>query len=127
MRHVDDDIAGERLVNEYVCPHLPRGELRVHALAFMARKLYAVVRREVLPESPDNPQFQEALTPGHLFMLLIKERLQVSVSLVDDTIAWIGVEQSNSQESSNDCASSGEAELCAQHVGAGEGDGRMRQ
>jgi DNA-directed RNA polymerase I subunit RPA2 len=73
-----DEQVGEYLIGECVCAHLESNRARVDCLAYMARKLIALMRGEILTESPDNPQFQEAVTPGHLMMLLMKERLEVS-------------------------------------------------
>lgn len=42
----------------------------------MAQKLMALVKGEILSESPDNPQFQEASVSGHILLLMLRERLE---------------------------------------------------
>lgn len=38
----------------------------------MIKKLFAVTKKECVPESPDNPMNQETLLPGHLYLLVLK-------------------------------------------------------
>lgn len=42
----------------------------------MSQKLISLALGEILPESPDNPQFQEATISGHIFLLVLRERLE---------------------------------------------------
>ncbi|CAG8735846.1 14203_t:CDS:2, partial [Racocetra fulgida] len=42
---------------------------------FMVRKLYSLVAGECSPDNPDSPQNQEILLGGHLYGMLIKEKL----------------------------------------------------
>ncbi len=48
----------------------------------MSQKLIALVLGEILPESPDNPQFQEATISGHIFLLIIRERLETVLGVI---------------------------------------------
>jgi DNA-directed RNA polymerase I subunit RPA2 len=42
----------------------------------MLQKLYAIVDQTASPDNPDALQFQEALLPGHLITIFLKDRLQ---------------------------------------------------
>lgn len=42
----------------------------------MSQKLISLALGEILAESPDNPQFQEATISGHIFLLILRERLE---------------------------------------------------
>lgn len=47
----------------------------------MAQKLIALTKGECAAESPDNPQFQEAAVSGHILLLIIRERLENTLSI----------------------------------------------
>lgn len=42
----------------------------------MARKLYALVAGDTIPDNADSPMHQEVLLPGHLFNAYFKEKLE---------------------------------------------------
>jgi len=42
----------------------------------LLQKLYAIVDQTASPDNPDALQFQEALLPGHLITVFLKDRLQ---------------------------------------------------
>jgi hypothetical protein len=42
----------------------------------MSQKLISLALGEILAETPDNPQFQEATVSGHIFLLILRERLE---------------------------------------------------
>jgi hypothetical protein len=48
----------------------------------MSQKLIALALGEILAESPDNPQFQEASVSGHIILLIIRERLENVLGLI---------------------------------------------
>lgn len=43
--------------------------------SYMIRKLYALVSGECCADNPDSPQHQEVLLPGHLYNMIIKEKI----------------------------------------------------
>jgi len=48
----------------------------------MLRKLYALVSKECCVDNPDSPQNQEALLPGSLYGMIIKERLEEALNQI---------------------------------------------
>lgn len=64
------------LLKRCVAIHLASDEEKFFCLVMMAQKLVALVKGEILPESLDNPQFQEASVSGHILLLIIRERLE---------------------------------------------------
>lgn len=48
----------------------------------MSQKLISLAVGEILPELPDNPQFQEATISGHIFLLILRERLENVLSVI---------------------------------------------
>lgn len=64
------------LIKKCICIHLDSDEDKFHCLSLMAQKLISLALGEILPESPDNPQFQEATVSGHIFLLILRERLE---------------------------------------------------
>uniref|UniRef100_A0A914CW68 DNA-directed RNA polymerase n=1 Tax=Acrobeloides nanus TaxID=290746 RepID=A0A914CW68_9BILA len=71
-----DEEAARYLLNYCVCIHLKQDVDKFFCLTYMAQKLMALVKGEILSESPDNPQFQEASVSGHIILLMLRERLE---------------------------------------------------
>ncbi|XP_054714487.1 DNA-directed RNA polymerase I subunit RPA2-like [Uloborus diversus] len=63
------------LLEQCICIHLETPREKFDLLVFMVKKLFAVVKNECALESPDNPMNQEVLLPGHLYLLVLKEKL----------------------------------------------------
>lgn len=57
-------------------------EEKFHCLSFMGQKLISLALGQILPESPDNPQFQEATVAGHIFLLMLRERLEAVLGVI---------------------------------------------
>lgn len=66
----------EHLIERCVAIHLKTNEEKFFCLIMMAQKLIALVKGEILSESLDNPQFQEASISGHIILLILRERLE---------------------------------------------------
>lgn len=43
--------------------------------SYMIRKLYALVSGECRADNPDSPQHQEILLPGHIYNMILKEKI----------------------------------------------------
>jgi DNA-directed RNA polymerase I subunit RPA2 len=67
---------GKQLLYKVVLVHLKSNEDKFRLLAFMVRKLYALVSGECAPDNPDSPQHQEVLLGGFLYAGIIKEKLE---------------------------------------------------
>ncbi|CAJ0577780.1 unnamed protein product, partial [Mesorhabditis spiculigera] len=68
--------AGKYLMDRCVAIHLKDWEDKLHLLVYMAQKLYALSTGQSAPESPDNPQFQEAALGGHIMLQILRERME---------------------------------------------------
>ncbi|KAJ2668020.1 hypothetical protein IWW42_005519 [Coemansia sp. RSA 1085] len=66
---------GQLLLDRMVLVHLASARDKFSLLAHMVRKLYAVVSGECQEDNPDTQQMQEVYLPGHLYLGLIKEKL----------------------------------------------------
>ncbi|KAG5339166.1 hypothetical protein C0989_005293 [Termitomyces sp. Mn162] len=77
---------GAYLIQKMILVHLesPRDKFRM--LLFMLRKLYALVASSCCADNPDSPQHQEVLLPGHLYGMIIKERMDEILNNVRSTI-----------------------------------------
>ena len=73
----DADI-GRHMLSRFVLVHL--GESAVSAkfdlLILMLRKLYAFASEACCADNPDSPMNQELLLPGHLYGMIVKERME---------------------------------------------------
>ncbi|EIE90484.1 hypothetical protein RO3G_15195 [Rhizopus delemar RA 99-880] len=76
---LDEDLTnkeiGEALVKKLIFVHLDSNRDKFNLLAFMIRKLYALVSGECVADNPDAPQHQEVLLGGHLYTMIIKEKI----------------------------------------------------
>ena len=48
----------------------------------MVDKLYSLVNGEVMPENLDSTAVHEALLPGHLYLMILREKLEENLSLL---------------------------------------------
>ncbi|KAK3108488.1 hypothetical protein FSP39_008990 [Pinctada imbricata] len=51
-------------------------EVALFLLSHMTRKLFAFAKGECAAESADNPMFQEVLLGGHLYLMVLKEKIE---------------------------------------------------
>ncbi|KAJ1675227.1 hypothetical protein EV182_001684, partial [Spiromyces aspiralis] len=67
--------AGLTLLNKFVMVHLNDHRDKYNMLVYMIRKLYATVNGDCQVENPDSMQCQEVYMPGHIYLSIIKEKL----------------------------------------------------
>ncbi|KAJ7228170.1 hypothetical protein GGX14DRAFT_412159 [Mycena pura] len=73
---------GAYLIQKLVLVHLETPRDKYRTLIFMLRKLYALVSGSCCADNPDSPQHQEVLLPGHLYGMIIKERLEEALGTI---------------------------------------------
>uniref|UniRef100_A0A2K5D6W7 DNA-directed RNA polymerase subunit beta n=1 Tax=Aotus nancymaae TaxID=37293 RepID=A0A2K5D6W7_AOTNA len=79
--------AAEFLFNQCVCIHLKSNTEKFYMLCLMTRKLFALAKGECMEDNPDSLVNQEVLTPGQLFLMFLKEKLEgwlVSIKIAFD-------------------------------------------
>ncbi|XP_072029490.1 LOW QUALITY PROTEIN: DNA-directed RNA polymerase I subunit RPA2-like [Amphiura filiformis] len=64
------------LFKHSICIHLDSNLDKFNALILMARKLFAFVRGECAAENADSPMNQEVLLAGHLYQMVLKEKME---------------------------------------------------
>lgn len=74
--------AADFLINRCVMIHLADHKDKFNALVFMAQKLYDLVQNKCKVEGADAVMVQELLVGGHLYLQVLKERLQQLISVV---------------------------------------------
>jgi DNA-directed RNA polymerase I subunit RPA2 len=79
---ISNEDAGSEFLRRIVLPHLGSNNVtesqnadKFRMLLFMIRKLYALVEGECAVDNPDAVQNQEVLLGGHLFGMILKEKL----------------------------------------------------
>jgi DNA-directed RNA polymerase I subunit RPA2 len=79
---MSDEDAGTEFLRRIVLPHLGSYDVtesqnadKFRMLLFMIRKLYALVEGECAVDNPDAVQNQEVLLGGHLYGMILKEKL----------------------------------------------------
>ncbi|EMF13019.1 DNA-directed RNA polymerase I subunit beta [Sphaerulina musiva SO2202] len=80
---ISNEDVGTELLRRIVLPHLGSYDVteandmdKFRMLLFMTRKLYALVEGECAVDNPDAVQNQEILLPGHLYGMIVKERIE---------------------------------------------------
>ncbi|XP_043913930.1 DNA-directed RNA polymerase I subunit RPA2 [Protopterus annectens] len=68
--------AADVLFDRCLCINLNSNIEKFYVLCFMARKLFAFAKEECMQENPDSLVYQEVLTPGLLYLMFLKERVQ---------------------------------------------------
>ncbi|RLN39277.1 hypothetical protein C2845_PM01G38370 [Panicum miliaceum] len=76
FQHYDYETVAKAVLKDYIFVHLENNHDKFNLLIFMLQKLYAIVDQTASPDNPDALQFQEALLPGHLITIFLKDRLQ---------------------------------------------------
>ncbi|KAJ1765416.1 hypothetical protein LPJ74_006360, partial [Coemansia sp. RSA 1843] len=66
---------GRLLLHRLVMVHLESDRDKFNMLAHMVRKLYASISGECQEDNPDAQQMQEVYLPGHLYLGIIKEKI----------------------------------------------------
>ncbi|KAF1794056.1 P-loop containing nucleoside triphosphate hydrolase [Phytophthora cactorum] len=87
MPYVYDNMSnvevGSKLLDEFLFVHIPKGEKgrtqKVELLCLMLRKLYAFAKGDVPEDNADSVMNHELLLPGHLYLMIMKEKLQESL------------------------------------------------
>lgn len=72
----DYETVAEAVLKDYIFVHLKNNHDKFNLLIFMLQKLYALVDQTASPDNADALQYQEALLPGHLITVFLKDRLQ---------------------------------------------------
>ncbi|TVU32185.1 hypothetical protein EJB05_23907 [Eragrostis curvula] len=72
----DYETVAEAVLKDYIFVHLKYNYDKFNLLIFMLQKLYALVDKTAAPDNADALQYQEALLPGHLITIFLKDRLQ---------------------------------------------------
>ncbi|CAD6205427.1 unnamed protein product [Miscanthus lutarioriparius] len=72
----DYETVAEAVLKDYIFVHLENNHDKFNLLIFMLQKLYALVDQTASPDNADALQYQEALLPGHLITIFLKDRLQ---------------------------------------------------
>ncbi|KAJ2900304.1 hypothetical protein IWW38_000563 [Coemansia aciculifera] len=67
---------GKMLLRCVIMVHLESDRDKFNMMAHMVRKLYAVVSGECQEDNPDTQQLQEVYMPGHLYLSIIKEKIE---------------------------------------------------
>lgn len=74
----------------FVLVHLNRHGDKQECLLFMLRKLYAFVQGRCREDRPDALANHELLLPGHLFGMIVKERLEGWLEKVKGSTGLLG-------------------------------------
>ncbi|KAF0930731.1 hypothetical protein E2562_034923 [Oryza meyeriana var. granulata] len=72
----DFETVAEAVLKDFIFVHLQNNHDKFNLLIFMLQKLYALVDQTASPDNADALQYQEALLPGHLITIFLKDRLQ---------------------------------------------------
>ncbi|XP_059501176.1 DNA-directed RNA polymerase I subunit RPA2 [Stegostoma tigrinum] len=92
--------AAEFLFDQCLCIHLKSSVEKYYLLCLMTRKLFAFAKDECQEENPDSLINHEVLTPGQLYLMFLKEKMEFwlqSTKLALDKKTQKGTIQINSE------------------------------
>ncbi|MGH0147295.1 UNVERIFIED_CONTAM: hypothetical protein FKN15_010207 [Acipenser sinensis] len=64
------------LLEHCICIHLKSNVEKFYLLCLMTRKLFTFAKGECMEENPDSLMCQEVLTPGQLYLMFLKEKME---------------------------------------------------
>eukprot|EP00762_Andalucia_godoyi_P006323 ANDGO_05931.mRNA.1 DNA-directed RNA polymerase I subunit rpa2 len=73
---ISDLEAGIELLRKNILVHLLSGDAKYDFGILMLRKLFSLVGGQIMEDSSDSPMNQEVLLPGHIYLAVVKERLE---------------------------------------------------
>ncbi|XP_032876431.1 DNA-directed RNA polymerase I subunit RPA2 [Amblyraja radiata] len=92
--------AAEFLFDHCLCVHLKSNVEKFYLLCLMTRKLFTFAKGECQAENPDSLINHEVLTPGQLYLMFLKEKMELwlqSIKLALDKKSQKGTIQINSE------------------------------
>ena len=111
--HATDEELGEHILRNHVLVHAVNSGDKFSFLIHMLQKLYSLVKGDIQGDSPDSPINQEVLQGGHVFLILLKERLQDYLGLFRIVAekemkknSWTNLRDANMQRKIMDSATS---------------------
>ena len=75
-KDVTNEEIGVYFLKEYICIHTENMNDKFNILCLMTEKLYFLVFGLIKPDNPDSPINHEVLLPGHLYMMVLKEKIE---------------------------------------------------
>lgn len=77
QNHNTTDVeVGQIFLREHICVHLSSDSDKMNIISLMIEKLYALVIDEINPDNLDSLQTQEVLLSGHLYAMILREKLE---------------------------------------------------
>jgi len=73
--------AGEIFLNENICVHLQDSQDKFNTICLMVDKLYSLVDNNIEPDNLDALCNHEVLLPGHLYLMILREKLEDCLSI----------------------------------------------
>ena len=85
--HFNNLQSGQFLLDNFILVHLDNNNNdKFNLFIFMLQKLYALAKNKIQPENLDSMINHEALLPGHLFQMLLKRKLQMSLIAIANEV-----------------------------------------
>ena len=73
---VTNEEVGQIFIKEYILIHLDNFNDKFNMLCIMAEKLYLLANGDIKPDNLDSPLNHEILLSGHLYLMVLRERLE---------------------------------------------------
>lgn len=77
---------GKGIVDDNIFVHCTTGQEKFDLLILMVKKLYALVQGVIKPENPDALNNHEILLPGHIYLMLLKEKMSDWLAGIKSTV-----------------------------------------
>jgi DNA-directed RNA polymerase I subunit RPA2 len=81
-KNYTDEECGQIFLKEYIMVHLEDNTDKFNMLCVLIEKLYLLSFGEIKPDNMDSPLNHEILLSGHLYMMVLKEKLEEVLNFV---------------------------------------------
>jgi DNA-directed RNA polymerase I subunit RPA2 len=81
-KNLTDEEVGQIFINDYIMIHLKDNSEKFSMLCILIEKLYLLSFGEIKPDNMDSPLNHEILLSGHLYAMVLKEKLEEVLGLL---------------------------------------------
>lgn len=79
---LNNEEIGQVFINEYIMIHLNSNNDKLNLMCLSLQKLYKLAFKQIKPDNMDSPLNHEVLLSGHLYLMVLKEKLEETLQTV---------------------------------------------
>ena len=95
---MSNEEVGKFFINDYICIHASDYNDKFNILCLMAEKLYLLAFGMIKPDNCDSPINHEILLSGHLYLMVLKEKIEDMLRNIEQKITLMLKKSTNKQK-----------------------------